>query len=607
MATFGAQQSAIGISFSEGLLGSNRGWSSNIVNQVLTDPTEQVQDFSVLFEDYQVFGDLGAANAEYNPVVAAPAVHQYDVDRPNAGFGNPGSGNSTPGVDWFEAVHIKPTLTELGNLLSDTNFTIDVYNAFRTTSETLNSITNNLGSGASIAGASTPANLPPQRGDQYVVTILTDGPAEFDATFDFDFNSSDQSSRVSGTRIVLFPYVPQSRPKETLEWLSTIFVASNGDEQRQAIRRFPRQIFEYAISINTDLGRSELDLLLAGWQPRIFGVPLWWWARSLTANASSGGTTIQCEDLTYVDIEVGDLVLIAEFDPTTDTVTTQAASVSAIGSPRTSGSVTIASTLDSDFTAEYSVIIPVRSCLLRTQLPVQRAPSGDSEYQCRFEVIENDRTTIADSSAFSTFVGKLLLEDCIGMNAIRQDSIIHEGRRIDNRTGDPSQIVTREAGAQVIPYRWYNETPQQEWERRALLYSIQGRLTSFFVATNLADFNLVATISSGSGTIDVTNIGLARFGGLAPLDHLRIKLTNGTTYDFTITNISEISDTVERISIAPNSPATITVAEIDRIMYLRHQRLSKDSVTILHNWTDSIGLDLDSEIDFTTVSVPENA
>ena len=77
-----------------------------------------------------------------------------------------------------------------------------------------------------------------------VVRALAEGLATFDTALIFSHTSNDVELCISGSRIIFVPIEYEAPVNETLVFLTNIIPALNGVEQRIALRKNPRQIFE---------------------------------------------------------------------------------------------------------------------------------------------------------------------------------------------------------------------------------------------------------------------------------------------------------------------------------------------------------------------------
>ncbi|MFW5872090.1 MAG: hypothetical protein ACOCUT_03200, partial [bacterium] len=73
----------------------------------------------------------------------------------------------------------------------------------------------------------------------------------------------------------VFPYKPDFPILESLEWLTDVLEVRKGQEQRIKIRKYPRKILEWKVSLDEPIECTRLRALIAGEQDSEFMLPLW--------------------------------------------------------------------------------------------------------------------------------------------------------------------------------------------------------------------------------------------------------------------------------------------------------------------------------------------
>jgi hypothetical protein len=166
---------------------------------------------------------------------------------------------TTPGVDWFERVHLLPrTKIDFGVILTQIDRRFELFNAFRKTTLTLTAQTINTVGVVTPDMPTPPATLGPLVSFldplstelaplKQIVRALKDGAVAFDTTIDFTFNNGVGTIRlgIKGSRVVMLVQEPESPVRETLSFLTRVLPAIDGDEQRissrlrSALRRSP--------------------------------------------------------------------------------------------------------------------------------------------------------------------------------------------------------------------------------------------------------------------------------------------------------------------------------------------------------------------------------
>jgi len=539
---------------------------------------------------------LGATNPKN---LGAFSRNRDDITRLNDGEGI--------GADWFERVHIFPQSLDLGNVVGNLLFTIDLYSSFRRDTISLIDIDNQISAqGVTVTGAPTlPKNHPPQRSIGVGLSVDQLGPPNIDGDIVFDYDIRDISFAVTGTRVILFPYPPQRNIKEVLQWKTDVIKSADGTETRSSLRRFPRQVLEYEIVPRRPVDLTTIRALLMEWQPRIFGVPIWWWSRKLTSDASSGATSVIVSDLNFMDLRVGGLVMIAQAEPNdVRVIQSTVLEVSRFGSP--ANTIVFTSALPQDFNiVDGAFITPVVPCVVDQNITLARAADGFSEYKMRFTSTAND-SDLSDITPFSTYQSKVLLDN---KNIMRgksyKQTITHKNTRVDFAIGGIQAFSTQLVGIPSHPLQLQNDSNQEEWEKRGLFYALRGKQVSFFLPTFQPDLELISDASSGAANIDIANVGYTNFiQNRAPLQDIRILMNDGTVLNHRVTGSVEVSPG-ERLTITPTLSQDVNVADINEISFLVQVRQSVDEITIDHKWVDSDGDKVDSQITSSTIGVPD--
>lgn len=517
------------------------------------------------------------------------------VDTAHAGIHSEASG---AGLDWFNDLHIVPRgKINFGNIITQEEEDFEIFNAYHRTTITISSYDDSeVTPGINLEGFTVPATVYPNAGlvdpsstpnnsgtglgtvVAMAVQALTTGLPLFDGTITFAASSSETVSlSMEGQRLIFVPFEYESPTEETLAFLTDIIEALDGNEQRIALRKTPRQTFQirYLLSEND---RQRMQVLLMGWMPNQFGFPLWHEQERLTVAASVGTTVYTIQDTSGMDLRVGGLAVVY-----TDANTFDVINISAITS----------TTIVADDPSVYSYpvgtkIMPLRLAYLQRAVSGRRYANNLEEFICTWEVTDNATGALTGDTTpgvWSTFVyppgtTRVLFDDC---NVIEQATMAerYEQRihRIDNQTGRISQSSTWDISKRSATKGIVLHNRAEIIKFRRLLQSLQGRVVSFWMPTFIDDITAVEQLSSGSSTMVIENIEYLRFVELRlPKILIRVTTTSGTTYDREITNVAaHVDEDKETLTVDTTWPTTITVAEIDRIEFFELVRFDTDN------------------------------
>jgi len=483
-------------------------------------------------------------------------------------------GASSGGFDWFEAFHVLPRSFDFGNLLSAQSTPIEVFNAFRREIREWTSFVNGAGAGTSLGGQPTlPTNVDNLSGVQMTVDVETTGDPFVDATLDFGFSGLGTIFvPIEIQRIVLWGAVPEQQHIEALDFLTNVYTSKNGEEQRESVRKAPRQSWDYTYRIDEGVEMQTLENLLFDFHSRTFGVPVWFDDTELTNGESAGASTIVVGSTDFRDFRVGGLAVIIVDQSTFDVL-----EISAI----TATTLSFTSPTINAYLARTSVY-PLATCFAQSQISGSRWPVNLQEDKIRFEPTDND-IDIGDLSAFSSFNGKLLLDN---PNSVRGRKVGHGFRmaleKIDGQTGLRFQDSSWDRDKRGYVFTLRADGRQTVWEMRRMLHGIKGQFISFYVPRASDDLVAVADLLSASNLLDVTNVGYAQFvRHRQPKNVIRVNFVDGSAPLLrTITNSSNTSPTVDQLTVDTNWPSTITPAEISRIEYVEKLRFATDRIRI---------------------------
>ena len=538
---------------------ANTGWSLNaLANRILPPqaPTGKL---------FPVITDLKLGVDDPTPVKSS--VPGLDF----AGF----LVDETPHLLWFEHVWSKPQRIDLGNMLTTITREIEIYNAYREADRTVNSVTNNAGPGISFIGLpGLPDTIVQQHSLIFDVQISTAGPPDIDGTIDIDMDTPDISIPITGTRVVMFPYAPESPLAEILEFKTSILMAADGSESRANLRKHPRQNFQFTIRVEEDEERRRLEALLFTWHPRVFGVPVWFEAKVLGADALINDTVITV-DTKFADFRAGGLAIVWD-----DYMTFDALEIDSL----TDTTLTFSSPVTHDFNAGQTLVIPLRVGITERTINVVRQLNSMEDISLSF-LIEDNETNFADTSSFNTHNSKVMLDDgnVVAGTTIR-DNIEQQTMRIDNMTGKPVQFSDWPRGQYITRKGFVTHDHEGLWRVRQLVHALRGSQVSFYLPTFYRDIVVKADLASGSVLMDIEHIGYTDFvGGDEPNKSLWIELNDSTILTRQVDSSAELDATTERLTVDSSWASTILVGDIRRVSFLRLSRIADDKVSFLHD------------------------
>lgn len=496
-----------------------------------------------------------------------------------------------PSYDWFDSVHLLPrTPIDFGNIITLVEEEYIAHSAYRTASVTLVSVTNNGLPGINLPNLTPPVVLSPQESlldpsstsndggvglgtlVQMKIQALSDGLPTFDTTVDFLFSDGDELSLgIMGTRIVFLPVEYEAPVNETLAFLTDIITSLDGKEQRIALRENPRQLFdvEYVLDEND---RQRMQAVLMDWMDNLFGFPLFHEQVELTAAHTAGGTTYAITQGDQVDFRVGGLAAVMSSADVFDVIRISAVTPTQI-------------TASDPSTNSYAIgakVLPLRLARIVEVIPTEREVNNIETFRVRFEVSDNDTGVFAGSiSGWSTYLGKVLLDDGNVVRGTMPGQLAHRIYRVDNSTGQVGQVSIWPKNKRSQEKGFVARSRAEILKLKKLLLAHNGRQKSFYIPTFIEDLDIVANLTLGSATMDIANIEYTRFiGSREPKATFRITFTDGTSLVRIVQSSTKISATVERLTLDTTWPANRTVAEISRVQFYELARFDSDEFVI---------------------------
>lgn len=492
------------------------------------------------------------------------------------------------GDTWFDRIHIIPRdKLKFGNILAFQVQDFEIFNAYRKTQATLNSITNGLGDGAGTNDISAPSVLDPFTSFldaastrlnpiKTQLQVQKDGAPTFDGALAFNFSTGDVASIfASGNRIAIWPIKPESGFEESMEFLSDVMTSMSGKEQRLSLRSKPREgyLFDYRLS---DDSRQRAQVFLQGWQSNLWALPMFQSGGRLTAPVAIGATSMTVDTTTNRDYRVGGQAVLYVDEQIQEVVT-----ITAITS-------TTIEFLNTPVLREHTVhteVFPARLCYIKKAVAGKRYAVNVEDFRIEWQVWDNDTGALSpDASAFPSYNSKVLFEcNLMGSNAMR---LTHNAnvRFVDNGTGK-IKAYSRWAGThkRSSTQGFFLRSRQEIIEAKQLLMELQGKQKSFYLPSFIGDMRAMAGFLSTDTDLSVNGMDMERFIG-ANIQHphkiVRIHLSNGTILTRTIVSVAKNGDTLDTITLDAPYGVDATLEEITKVEFLEQVRFDVDRFTL---------------------------
>lgn len=474
--------------------------------------------------------------------------------------------------DFFGRIIVLPRSINTGIVVGTLNFTIDVYSSFQNQVRTFEAFNSTAGAGISITDLpSFPTLMPAQSGFTLTLEVLPEGPATINGLLNFDFDLSDASISIIGSRAVVFPVQPDEPVREILQSRTDVLRKANGTEQRRQLRLSPRQIFELQFGV-VDNERRVLDTAIMGAQQRAVGLPIWHESVHSTAAVSISDTVINVSTTSFADYRVGGLAFTYDASDNFEVL-----EVLTIGAT----SLTFKSAFTKAF-ASGTLVMPLRTAFMAATTSGVKFPLNRQDTRLRFTVVDND-VDLSSTAAFSTFNSKVFLDEANMIRGTLDETMSRDIIVIDSGVGALDQFSTEAISRRGHLKMFFSRTRQRLWEVRQLVHALAGRQTSFYIPTFFPDLEPTVNIVSGSDKLRIKNIGYTTLlASATPRDAVQLVKTDGTKSARLVLSSVELSPTEEELTLSATWGINATLAEIERVEYLEKVRFDSDEVTFDH-------------------------
>lgn len=533
-------------------------------------------------------GDLGDYLTDYWPTHGAaarldvcgtlarvdPAAHPRSL----AGLRARGYGD-----DYYQRVHVRPAYLALGNLSSDQVRSIEVWNAWRTASQTLAAVVIDDAAGIGLtAPASLPITFTPLQSLLWTVAISVDGPPTIDSHVQWQFSDATQNvtCHIDGQRVTAWTWPPDwgNGVTERLSWLTSVATSPSGAEQRRACRLSPRATFEFtSLVVGTD--RATLDMALFDAAGRNWALPIWHDVERLSAPLPAG--TVSIPSALDRDYHAGGFAMLAG----TGALDVEIVQIAALGT----GALTLARPTLAAWPVG-SRLYPVRIARFDGAQAPRAARQHDALWsmQVRFALAES--YDAAPALPVSSYRGAPIIEAAPDEAQDLTCDVDRLLQTIDNQVGIVRQIDTAGFACPRQAYAVTCGNRAAASALRGLLYGLRGRQVALWLPTFAQDLTLATTIAHDSIFMTVARCGYTRFvGQRAGRRDLRIDVAGQSPIYRRIVASSEVDAATELLTLDAAPGIDISPAQVRRISFMALCRMDADDIEIDHV-TDADGI-----------------
>ena len=485
--------------------------------------------------------------------------------------------------DFYNRIHVLPLKIDLQTIASSQTREVSVWNAYVKNSATLDEISINQPAGIEITGEATPFSMNPLKEIFYNVTVGVSGPPNINVEILFDFsNVADPLPLViTGTRAVKFDIVPEVPVTETWEWLSDLMVATDGSEQRVALRGEVPRIelsFKAVFDSKEQIRRFYGDFLAAVgrlWLPE-------YQYTTRTSAKTTAGTNVLYYDNTKTDIRAGEYVLIQ---------TPSNAALVEVASLTVSGAL-LTSNMLFDIPTD-SLIMPGSPALIDNQTALARYAVDDVAEVSFNAKLTRQRTVLTRTgSAISLpqFLGVPVVEKRPLADELVKDEVSTGQVSLDNQTGVQDIIsrwdYSRIGGPRTFKVNRMYAPEEMDYWKTVLAYA-RGQARKFWMPTYRQDLKVIVTPADAATNYTVEGTQYAeKVYSLPTHRYIEIETSSGTHRTSIIG--ASVSGGNSVILFDPAVPTGAGWKVINRISYLLPVRINDDKIEWKHYGLESL-------------------
>ena len=464
--------------------------------------------------------------------------------------------------DYYYRVHVLPGVLPLGNLLSSQVRNVEVWSAYFEP-QLLSSVDSVGTDGLNLAEPeAAPTYFAALESRTYVLSVSTNGSPVIDAAYTFNFALDAPTLSVTGRRVVVWPFIPQTKHRERLEWKTDVLPSFN-NEQRLALRPAPRQSFSYSFQLDPRQF-SRAKAIATQWAHRVYGIPVW--SETTRVGALSAGATEILLDTTTADYRENDIVLVWEDD-------THFLAVENTGV--LSDRVVLKLPLDESFTNAY--VAPLRFSRTLQGMSFNRSAHDVVEAQATFQVTAN--RDLGASIGLPQYRGKDVLVDRTVLSGDLDERISRAIDVFDNGSG-PMVVDVKNSwvtSRQTISIDTL--TRAERWEKRKWLHSRRGKQAAFWLPSWNEDLVVLEDVGAAGAALTVSPIEYPLYYGVKDI---MIQLKSGTRLFARVLSGATDPDGNEVLSLGAAVGTAFTVSEVDFVCFMSHVRFDTDTIEISH-------------------------
>lgn len=467
--------------------------------------------------------------------------------------------------DYYYRVHVRPGVLELGNLLSTQVRDVEVWSAYFEP-QLLSSLSQVGTDGITLTQPQVPpTSFAALESRIYTLNISTNGSPVIDALYVFHFPDDEPTLVVTGRRVVVWPFMPQTEHAETLEWLTDILPSFN-NEQRIALRPAPRQAFTHSFQLDT-YQFSRAKAIATQWAHRVYGIPVW--AELTRVGPISAGSSSIFLDTSNADYRADDIILVWESD-------TKFAAVENL--EVLADRINLKLPLENSYANAY--VAPLRFARTFEGMDFRRNAHDVTVARATFQVTAN--VDLGAGVGYPTYRGKDVLTDRTVLVSDLNERISRSIDEFDNGSGPITVDIKTNwvNGAKSISFDTL--TRADRWAARKWIHARRGKQKSFWLPSWNPDLILLQDVGAAGSALTVRPIGYPLYYGVKDI---MIQLKDGTRIYSRVLSGATDPDGNEVLSLESSVGTAVNVVDVDLICFMSHVRFNTDRVEIKHSYS----------------------
>lgn len=466
--------------------------------------------------------------------------------------------------DYYYRVHVRPGVIELGNLLSTQVRDVEVWSAYFEP-QLLSSLSQVGTDGITLTQPQVPpTSFAALEARTYVLNISTNGAPVIDALYTFNFPGDSPTLTVTGRRVVVWPFVPQTEHRETLEWFTDI-LPSFGVEQRIALRTAPRQSFNHEFQLD-EYQYSRAKAIATQWAHRVYGLPVW--SELTRLGPVPMGTTELMFDTSNADYRPDDIVIVWESDE--HFVAAECTDVLA-------DRVVLKLPLEQSYQNAYAA--PLRFARTFEGMQFRRRAHDVVTASATFQVTANK--DLGASVGLPQYRGKDVLTDRTILVGDLVERISRSIDEFDNGSGPIAVDIKNDwvNYARAITFDTLDRAAR--WSARKWIHSRRGRQKAFWLPSWNPDLVILDDVGPTGASLTVRPISYPLYYGVKDV---MIQLNDGTRIFSRVLGAAVDVNGNEVLSLEAPVGTGFAAADVALACFMSHVRFNSDRVEISHSY-----------------------